>query len=109
MFESAFFESVLPDRIRQRCVEQSGHVPVVELHLADGDSLDLCHIVHLADRWLLVAFYRDPAKCSDMDLAFLGYDTIKRITVSMHDPHSRRLGFNLEAGVKSPVTTGSSQ
>ncbi len=41
MFEAAFFGTVLADRIRQVCAEQSGDVPVLEFHLADDATLDI--------------------------------------------------------------------
>ena len=95
MFDPGFYQTVLPDRVKQQCAMQSGHVPVVEFRLADGTALDVCHIVHLADKWLAVAYFRDASACQEMDLAFFGYEMVARVTLSMHDPRSRRLGFEI--------------
>jgi hypothetical protein len=48
MFDAEFYQAMLPDAVTQQCQMKPGHVPVVELHLADGTTLDLCHIVSLA-------------------------------------------------------------
>jgi len=96
VFDPRFYESVLPDRVRQQCVMQPGHVPVVEFRLTDGTLLDVCHIVHLDEKWLAVAFFRDASSCQDMDLALFGYELVTRVILSMHDPHSRSLGFQLD-------------
>lgn len=96
MFDPGFYQTVLPDRVGQQCAMQSGHVPVVEFRLADGTVLDVCHIVHLADKWLAVAYFRDASACQDMDLAFFGYEMVTRVMLSMHAPGSRSLGFQLD-------------
>ena len=95
MFEPSFYQTVLPDRVRQECGQRPDHVPVVEFRLAGGTTLDVCHIVHLADKWLAVAYFRDSSACQDMDIAFLGYEMVLRVMLSLHDPRARRLGFTL--------------
>jgi hypothetical protein len=70
----------------------------VNLHLANGRTLDLCHIVHLADRWFAVQYFRDSESCEDMDVAFLPYDLVVLVTLSLHSADQRRIGFNIEAG-----------
>lgn len=96
MFDRTFYRGALPERVEQQCAMKTGQIPVVELRLADGATLDICHIVHLAEPWFAVAYYRDAANCDDMDLVFLPYQAVTRVALSMHDPRSRRLGFKLE-------------
>ena len=104
MFLIDFYKAVLPDRVERECKQQPGRVPVVQFRLADGTTLDVCHIAHLADTWLGVAAYRDAATCEDMDFAFLPYEAVTRVTLSLHDPSARRLGFDT---AKSARATGS--
>ena len=106
MFEPAFYQNVLPDRVRQVCSERPSHVPVVEFRLADGTTLDVCHIVHLADKWLAVAYFRDSSAYQDMDIAFLGYEMVLRVMLSLHDPRARRLGFTLGQPAGAPAGAG---
>lgn len=95
MFDAAFYTTVFPQLVQKECRRQADKVPVVEFRLGDGSGLDVCHILQLADRWLAVAFFRDPETCEDMDIAFLPYELVVRITVSLHNPQSRRLGFTI--------------
>ncbi len=94
-FDAAFFVSVLPDRVQEQCGGNPEAVPVVELQLADGALLDLCHITTLTPAWLAATVYRDPATCDDMDLHFLPYAMISRIVLSLHAPARRALGFRV--------------
>src|SRR5574341_1750905 len=101
VFDAGFYRTVLPWWIRTQCEGKLRGVPVVELRLADGAVLDVCHLVNLADQWMAISHFRDAETCDDMDMAFIRYETVMRINVSMHDPKSRRIGFDV---TKSPVT-----
>jgi hypothetical protein len=96
LFDGPFYQQVLPDAVRQQCQDQSGHVPVVQLHLGDGATLDLCHVVSLAPTWFAVAYFRDPAVGEEVEQALLPYPMVEWITLSFHPPHVRRIGFDVE-------------
>jgi hypothetical protein len=95
MFDAAFFQTVFPEHVSAECEAQPDRVPVVELYLADGTKLDLCHVVFLADSWLAVAYYRDGGRESELDTAFLPYGLIVRVTVALHPIARRKLGFRV--------------
>jgi len=95
MFDATFFAEVLPDIVLKECKTRPDHVPVVHIHLADSSILDVCHVVHLAPNWFGVAFYRDPQSCDDMDIAFLPYGLVTRLTLVFHRTESRKLGFRV--------------
>ena len=99
MFDSAFYTTVFADLVQRECRRQSGMVPVVEFRLAEGSTLDICHLIQLADKSLAVAYCRDPETCEDMDMSFLPYELVVRICVSFHHAEMRRLGF----AVSEPV------
>jgi hypothetical protein len=96
MFDAAFFQTVFPERLQVQCQAQPERVPVVELHLADGTKLDVCHFAFLAESWLAVAYYRDGRSDPELDTAFLPYGLIARVTVSLHPIESRKLGFRAQ-------------
>lgn len=96
-FGPAFFATVLADRVRAACEGQPDHVPVVELQLADGLTLDLCHVPGTGPQWAAVQAYRDRETCEEMDLVFVPYALITRVTVSMWHPNQRPIGFQLTA------------
>jgi hypothetical protein len=95
-FGPAFFATVLNDRVRATCDGHPDAVPVVELHLADGLTLDLCHVPAVEALWLGVAAYRDRETCEDMDLVFVPYTMITRVTISMWHRSQRPIGFSLD-------------
>ena len=97
MLDAAFFQEAFPGLIKEECSGRPDYVPVVHLHLSDGTFLDVCHIPQLAPAWIGVVYFRDPGSCEDMDYAFLPYGLINRVTLSFHDPQSRRLGFRVES------------
>jgi hypothetical protein len=106
MFDAKFYAQTLPDLVRSECRRQPDKTPVVELRLGDGSTLDVCHVAQLAERWLAVTFFRDVENCDDMDVSFLPYELVARITVSLHLKQSRKLGFSIEDTVKSTATAG---
>ncbi|MCC6238087.1 MAG: hypothetical protein IT299_11020 [Dehalococcoidia bacterium] len=61
----------------------------------DGTTLDLCHIPGIEARWVAAEVYRDRETCDEMDLMFVPYGLITRITVSMWHRNQRPIGFNL--------------
>ena len=101
-FGPAFFATILADRVRAACEGQPEHVPVVELQLADGLTLDLCHVPGIEPQWLAVQAYRDRETCEEMDLVFVPYALITRVTLSMWHPDQRPIGFQL-TGPSSPA------
>lgn len=102
-FGPAFFAMVLTERVRAACDGQPDHVPVVELQLADGLTLDLCHIPGVQAQWLAVQAYRDRETCQEMDLVFVPYGLITRVTVSMWQPSQRPIGFQLTPPATEPA------
>ena len=96
MFDANFYQTMLFQRVTTECKERPNQTPVVRLHLADGTTLDICHIVHLNEKWMAVAYFRDTTICQDMDIAFVGYEMVTRVTLSLHHPNDRRIGFNVE-------------
>ncbi len=92
-FDALFFSQFLGGRARALCAKQPDKTPVVLLHLADGAVLDLCHIDQLFADWMAVNVYRDPKTCDQMDLAFVPYAWVTRVTLSLPSVHERRIGF----------------
>ena len=107
MLDATFYSEVLPDLVLKECKTRPDHVPVVHLHLGDSSILDTCHIVHLAPNWFGVAFYRDPQSCDDMDIAFLPYGLVTKLTLSFHLSASRKLGFRVAEHVASEKVAAS--
>ena len=54
-FGPLFFLCHLGAFVRDRCPDPAESLPVVWLHLTDGDVLDLCHVIGLAADWAALA------------------------------------------------------
>jgi len=103
-FGPSFFRSVLSERVEAHCRGASTDVAVVLLHLVDGRSLDLCHVAQVAPGWIAVAAFRDVPTCEEMDLVFVPYGAIHRITISARARTERVIGFRRERSATSGRT-----
>jgi hypothetical protein len=95
MFDRLFFSTILPEHVRTEVAANPGKVPVIELYLAGGAVLDLCHVVRLADTWVAVAHFCRDDDFDDADIAFLPYGTIARVELAMRDEKERQIGFSM--------------
>lgn len=95
MFDSDFYTEVLPQLVKTECAIGNSDVPVVELRLADGTMLDVCHILYLGPGWLAAACYPFGGPSSPLVTEFIRYDFVTRVTVSVQDTQKRQLGFDL--------------
>ncbi len=102
-FDLAFFVTVFPEHVRQVCPNESGRKVAVLLHLTDGTVLDLCHVAVASNRWIAAAVFRNGG-CDSMDMVFVPFETIQRITVSEKEASDRHLGF---AADRTPILVGS--
>jgi hypothetical protein len=91
-----FFQTIFPERLVAACQAHSEEVPVVLLQLADERELDLCHIELLAPEWMAAAVFRNTASCDDMDMVFVPYEMITRVTLTHRNAKERHLGFQSE-------------
>lgn len=96
VFGMPFFGTMLSGRIEDRCSGARPDVPQVLLHLASGTVLDICHIVEFAPRWIATAVFRGDRSCEQMDLEFLPYQLIVRVTLSSRPADERPLGFDVQ-------------
>ena len=96
MFERAFFDSALPEQIRALAADNPAQTPVLHLHVSGGTVYDVCHLIALAESWLSLAFFREPDTCDDVEVAFIPYNQIIRVTVSLPDAGERPIGFDTQ-------------
>lgn len=96
VFGMPFFGSMMNGQLREHCSGIGPDVPQVLLHLADGTVLDSCHIAEFAPRWIATAVFRDDRSCEHMDLEFVPYQLIVRVTLSTRPASERPLGFDVQ-------------
>jgi len=95
-FGLPFFGTMLSSRFQSHCSGAGPEVPQVLLHLVGGEVLDVCHVVEFTPRWIAVAAFRDDRTCEQMDLEFVPYELIHRVTLSSRPAEDRRLGFDVQ-------------
>jgi len=67
--------------VRDRCPDPKENLPVVQVHLADGETLDICHIIGVSPRWVMLAV-RDAASHRDgMAIELVPYEIIRRVCI----------------------------
>lgn len=102
MFDRQFFGAILPEHVRTMASAEPERAPVVQLALAGGLTLDLCHIVRLADGWVAVAHYCREGEWEEHEVAFIPYGTIARVTLAMRSREEREIGFRVD---EQPIET----
>jgi hypothetical protein len=96
VFDRDFFLNALPEQMRALAATRPAQTPVLHLHVMGGAVFDICHLMALADEWLSAAYFTEPETCDDVEIAFLPYNQIARITVSLPEASERPIGFNAE-------------
>ena len=104
-FNFHFFRTMFPDRVRSMCPGQGEQIPGVVLKSVDDCTLDLCHIMLLAPKWMAVAAFRETGTCEEMDTVFVPYESILRVTVSARDGARRHMGFRFDQTAPALVET----
>lgn len=98
-FGPSFFLGHLARFVRDRCPDAAEHLPVVQIRLADGETLTLCHIMGVSPRWVMLAV-RDPASHDDgMAVELVPFEVIRRVSITIRRAESGAVGF---AQTRSP-------
>jgi hypothetical protein len=100
-----FFLSSLGAFLRDRCPTPADGLPVVLVHLADGEVLDVCHIIGFARRWVALAVHdeRGPSGPPRMKTAVVPYEAICRFTMRAEPEGGTRIGFHQMTAPKAFV------
>ena len=93
-FGPSFFLGHLGRFVRDHCPDPKENLPVVQVHLADGEILDLCHIIGVSPRWAMLAV-RDAAGHGDsMAVELVPYELIRRVRIRTQRAESASIGFS---------------
>ncbi|MFN7970903.1 MAG: hypothetical protein U0166_00880 [Acidobacteriota bacterium] len=94
-FGPAFFLGQLAALARDRCPDPAEKLPCVQLHLGDGDVLDVCHVIGLGPAWLALAVYDGDASSRPrpMRTELVPYQAIVRVTIRPERREGASIGF----------------
>ena len=97
-FGPGFFLRQLRAFIRDRCPDPSEALPSVQLHLAEGDRIEVCHLIALAPRWLALAAIEEERALAapTMRTEIVPYALVSRVTVRPFRPQPGRVGFEAD-------------
>jgi cell wall assembly regulator SMI1 len=97
MFDREFFGAILPEHVRRSLAAHDDKTAIVEVHLGDRTVLDLCHVVRLDDKWVALAHYCRDDPHDDVDIAFVPYATIVRVSLTLRSNAERDMGFQMHS------------
>jgi hypothetical protein len=94
-FGPAFFMTQLRGFAGEKCPDPALERPVVEIHLGDGETLDLCHIIGVTPNWVALAVRdgNEDGAPRRMRTEFVPFAAIARVTLRGSRPESPHLGF----------------
>jgi hypothetical protein len=93
-FGPSFFIGHLGRFVRDRCPDPTENLPMVEVRVVDGETLNVCHIIGVSPRWVMLAV-RDPTGHRDeMAVKLVPYETIQRIGISTRRADGSSIGFS---------------
>ena len=93
-FGPSFFLLQLARFVRDSCPDPSERLPVVQLHLADGDALDVCHCIGVSPRWVLLAVPDTAGPRESMAIECVPFHLIQRVSIHTRRPEGTSLGFS---------------
>lgn len=95
-FAARFFLTHLRGFVLDRCPSPDMGLPRVELHLADGEVLDLCHVIAVTQAWVALAVNEETGgrEHRRMRTELVPYAFIVRVTVRTTAPDAAHVGFD---------------
>lgn len=94
-FGPGFFLGQLRAFARDRCPDPSEGLPGVELHLATGEVLELCHVMGLAPCVVALAVRDGSGTEARMRTEIVPYSLITRVTIRSVRAAGGHVGFDL--------------
>ena len=94
MFGPSFFLGQLGRFVRDHCPSPEEHLPMVEIRLADGQTLDLCHIVGVSPHWVMLAVRDTVSRQPDMAIELVPFEMIRGVRIRTRHAEGSAVGFS---------------
>ena len=99
-FGPSFFLGYLARFVRDHCPDPAEKLPVVQLVLADGAIVNVCHIIGVSAKWVMVAARDMAAHQDEMAVELLPYPLIQRVSIRARRGESASIGFSQASAPK---------
>ena len=93
-FGPSFFLGQLGRFVRDRCPEATENLPLVQLRLADGETVDVCHIIGVSPRWVMLAVRDEGSQRDRMAVELVPYELIRRVGIATRRGETASIGFS---------------
>lgn len=92
-FGPSFFLGYLERFVRDHCPDPTEKLPEVQLRLVSGETLNLCHIIGVSPRWVMLAV-RDTASHSEsMAIELVPFERIHGVRIGSPHADGPSVGF----------------
>jgi len=92
-FGPSFFLGHLGRFVRDHCPVPEESLPMVQLRLADGQTLDLCHIIGVSPRWVMLAVRDAASRQEDMAIELVPFEMIHGVRIRTRHAAGTSVGF----------------
>ncbi|HEU4381998.1 MAG TPA: hypothetical protein VFR85_00745 [Anaeromyxobacteraceae bacterium] len=119
-FGPGFFLGQLRAFARDRCPDPGEGLPAVQIHLATGEVLDLCHVIGLGPTFVALAVLEGEGEPRRMRTELVPYQLVARVTIrpaggrghvgfdADHAPHILKAGSLLTPEAALEIAAGDS-
>jgi hypothetical protein len=93
MFGPSFFLGQLGRFVRDHCPSPGEHLPMVQIRLADGQTLDPCHIVGVSAHWVVLAVRDAAGRQEDMAIELVPFELVRGVRICARHAAGSTVGF----------------
>ena len=88
-----FLPGVFGRFVRDHCPDPKEHLPVVQIQLAGGETLDLCHIIGVSPRWVVLAVREAATHKDGMTIELVPFEIIRGVCIRTRHAEGASVGF----------------
>ena len=92
-FGPSFFLAHLGRFVRNHCPDPKENLPTVNVHLVDGETLDVCHIIGVSPRWVMLAVRNAASHRDGMAVELVPYESVRRVGIGTRHVEGSSIGF----------------
>lgn len=92
-FGPTFFLRHLKRFVRDRCPDPAEHLPAVQVRVAGGEILDVCHVIGVSPRWVVLAVREPDSQPDGMVVEIVPFQLIHGVRIQAKHTGGGRSGF----------------